>query len=105
MPPPFSTLCPAGMTAIAPSCQKSLLEAFDGMRFQIPIGRVQSLPDAVEVRMPRNGCGTIQLLRLGGAAPANNIAAAVTIVRMNRLCNLCSPLFISKVRQDFRILS
>src|ERR1700722_14437826 len=37
------------------------------MAFQIPIGRVQRLPDSVEVRMPRNSCRTIQLLRLSDA--------------------------------------
>jgi len=41
------------------------------MTFQIPIGGVQRLPDAVKVRMARNACRTLQLrhlLRLSGAA-------------------------------------
>jgi hypothetical protein len=42
------------------------------MALQIPIGRVQSLPDSVEVRMPRNSCRTIQLLRLSGATGERN---------------------------------
>src|ERR1700722_20397694 len=37
------------------------------MAFQIPIRRIQHLPDTVEVWMPRNSRGTIQLLRLSRA--------------------------------------
>lgn len=37
------------------------------MRFQVPIGRADSLPDPVEVRMARNRRRTIPRLRLGGA--------------------------------------
>ena len=37
------------------------------MAFQVPIGRVQGLPDTIEVRMPRNRRRAIQLLRVRGA--------------------------------------
>ena len=47
---------------------KVLAQSFHRMAFQIPIGRIQSLPDSVKARMPRNSCRPIQLLRSSGAA-------------------------------------
>src|ERR1700722_17208036 len=91
VPPPRSTLCPAGIAAMAPSGQKSLPEPCTEWpsRFQYAVFSACQMP--LKLGCPAMVAGRSSCCACAALA-AKIVAATVTMARMNRLHNACYPL-------------